>query len=83
MPPGATVRIYADILEGKVRYYLLPVKVSARAPYIAVFKDPAISHDPVKKLLQRDHEIVARNIQLITAIGKDGFLYKSSEDGNP
>jgi hypothetical protein len=83
IPPGATVRIYAGILEGKVRYYLLPVKVSARAPYIAVFKDPAVSHDPVKKLLERNHEIVARNVQLITAIGKDGFLYKSSEAGHP
>jgi hypothetical protein len=90
IPPGATVRIYAGILEGKagilegkVRYYLLPVKVSASAPYIAVFKDPAVSYDPVKKLLSREHEIVARNIQLITAFGKDGFLYKSSEAGHP
>ncbi len=83
LPPDATVRIYAGILEGKVKYYLLPVKVSARAQYIAVFKDPAVSHDPVKKLLERNHEIVARNVQLITAVGKDGFLYKSSEAGNP
>jgi hypothetical protein len=90
MPPGATVKIYAGllegkagILEGKVRYYLLPVKVSETAPYIAVFKDPAVSYDPIKKLLQRDHEIVARNIQLIMAFGKDGFLYKSSEAGHP
>src|SRR5512143_184875 len=84
IPPGATVRVYAGllegkagILEGKVRYYLLPVKVSETAPYIAVFKDPAVSYDPVNKLLQRDHEIVARNIELIMALGKDGFLYKS------
>ncbi|HSA78160.1 MAG TPA: hypothetical protein VLG72_04800 [Nitrospirota bacterium] len=83
IPPDATVRIYAGILEGKVKYYLLPVKVSARAPYIAVFKDPAVSHDPVKKLLERNHEIVARNVQLIIAIGKDGFLYRSSEAGYP
>ncbi|HEX9137648.1 MAG TPA: hypothetical protein VF905_11995, partial [Nitrospirota bacterium] len=83
LPPDATVRIYAGILEGKVKYYLLPVKVSSRAQYIAVFKDPAVSHDPVKKLLERNHEIAARNVQLITAVGKDGFLYKSSEAGNP
>jgi hypothetical protein len=83
IPPGATARIYAGILEGKVRYYLLPVKVSESAPYIAVFKDPAVSYDPVKKLLRRDHEIIAQNVRLIMAFGKDGFLYESSEAGHP
>jgi hypothetical protein len=83
VPPGSTIKIYAGILEGKVRYYLLPVKVSETAPYIAVFKDPAVSYDPIKKLLSRDHEIVARNIEMVTSFGKDGFLYKSLEVDNP
>jgi hypothetical protein len=83
IPLGSTVKIYAGILEGKVRYYLLPVKVSETAPYIAVFRDPAVSYDPIRKLLSRDHEIVARNIELVTAFGKDGFLYKSLEAGHP
>ena len=83
IPLVSTVKIYAGILEGKVRYYLLPVKVSENAPYIAVFRDPAVSYDPIKKLLSRDHEIVARNIELVTAFGKDGFLYKSLEAGHP
>jgi hypothetical protein len=59
------------------------VKASERAPYIAVFKDPAVSYDPVKKLLRRDHEIVARNARLIMAFGKDGFLFESSEAERP
>jgi hypothetical protein len=83
IPPGATVRLYAGILQGKVRYYLLPVRVSERAPYIAVFKDPAVSYDPIKKLLSRDHEIVARDIEAVTALGKNGFLYRSSGVGHP
>jgi hypothetical protein len=83
IPLGSTVKIYAGILEGKVRYYLLPVKVSETAPYIAVFRDPAVSYDPIKKLLSRDHEIMARNIEVVTAFGKDGFLYKSLEAGHP
>ena len=83
LPPGSTIRVYAGILEGKVRYYLLPVKVSETAPYIAVFRDPAISYDPIKKSLSRDHEIVARNIEVVMAVGKDGFLYKSLEAGHP
>jgi hypothetical protein len=83
LPPGSTIKIYAGILEGKVGYYLLPVKVSETAPYIAVFKDPAVSYDPIKKLLSRDHEIVARNIEMVTSFGKDGFLYKSLEAGHP
>ncbi|HXY53723.1 MAG TPA: hypothetical protein VEM40_03515 [Nitrospirota bacterium] len=90
VPPGATVRIYAGtlqgkagILEGKVRYYLLPVKVSETARYIAVFKDPAVSYDPAKKSLSRNHEIVARDIELVTSLGKEGFLYRSSEGGHP
>jgi hypothetical protein len=83
IPLDSTVKIYAGILEGKIRYYLLPVKVSETAPYIAVFRDPAVSYDPIKKLLSRDHEIVARNIEWVTAFGKDGFLYKSFEAGHP
>jgi len=90
VPPGATVRIYAGtlegragILEGKVKYYLLPVKVSETARYIAVFKDPAVSYDPIKKILSRDHEIVARDVEVITALGKDGLLYRSSGAGQP
>jgi hypothetical protein len=83
LPPGSTIKIYAGILGGKVRYYLLPVKVSETAPYIAVFRDPTVSYDPIRKLLSRDHEIVARNIELVTALGKDGFLYKSFEVGHP
>jgi hypothetical protein len=83
IPRGSTVKIYAGILEGKVRYYLLPVKVSESAPYIAVFRDPAVYYDPIKKLLSRDHEIMARNIVVVTALGKDGFLYKSLEAGQP
>ncbi len=83
LPPGSTIKIEAGILDGKVRYYLLPVKVSETAPYIAVFKDPAVSYDPIKKTLSRNREIVARNIELVTAFGKDGFLYKSLESGHP
>jgi len=83
LPPGSTIKIYAGILEGKVRYYLLPVKVSNTARYVAVFKDPAVSYDPVKKLLLRDHEIVARDIEVAAALGKDGFLYRYSEGGHP
>ena len=90
IPLGATVKIYAGtlegkagILEGKVRYFLLPLKVSETAPYIAVFKDPAISYDPDKKLLLRDHEIVARDIEVVTAVGKDGFLYRASGAAHP
>lgn len=83
LPLGSTIKIYAGILEGKVRYYLLPVKVSETAPYIAVFKDPAVSYDPIKKLLSRDHQIVARDVELVTAFGKDGILYRSSGAGHP
>jgi hypothetical protein len=83
IPLGATVKIYGGILEGKIRYYLLPIKVSENARYIAVFRDPAVFYDPIKKLLSRDHIIVARNIELVTAFGKDGFLYKSLEAGQP
>ncbi len=83
LPPGTTIKIYAGILEGKVRYYLLPMKVSEAAPYIAVLRDPSVSYDPVNKLLSRDHEIVARNIEMVMAIGKNGFLYKSFEAGHP
>jgi hypothetical protein len=83
IPHGSTIKIDAGILESKVRYYLLPVKVSETAPYIAVFRDPAVSYDPVKKVLSRNHEIVARNIELVMAFGKDGFLYKSLEADHP
>jgi hypothetical protein len=78
-----TIRIFAGILEAKVKYYLLPVKVSLAAPYIAVYKDPSISFDPVQKALKRDNVVVATDVQLLMTFGKDGFLYRSSAGGRP
>jgi len=83
IPAGGTVRIFAGILEAKVKYYLLPVKVSRTAPYIAVYKDPAISFDPVQKELKRDNVVVATNAQLLMTFGKDAFLYRSLGGGRP
>ena len=83
IPAGDTVRIYAGVLGGKVKYYLLPIKVSASAPYIAVYKDPAVSFDPALKVLSRENIIVANNAELLMTLGKDGFLYRSSGGSNP
>ena len=83
IPAGGTVRIFAGVLTGKVKYYLLPVKVSEGAPFIAVYKDPAISFDPAQKTLKRDDVVVATGAELLTTLGKDGFLYRSSGGGNP
>jgi hypothetical protein len=83
IPAGGTVRIFAGVLEGKVKYYLLPIKVSASAPFIAVYRDPAISFDPADKTLNKDDVVVATNAELLTTLGKDGFLYRSSGGGNP
>ena len=83
IPAGGTVRIFAGVLEGKVKYYLLPIKVSASAPFIAVYRDPAISFDPAQKTLNKDDVVVATNAELLTTLGKDGFLYRSSGGGNP
>jgi hypothetical protein len=81
IPAGGSVRVFAGVLAGKVKYYLLPVKVSRDAPYIAVFKDPAISFDPAQKTLKRDNVVVATDAQLLTAIGNEGSLYRSSAGG--
>jgi hypothetical protein len=81
IPAGGTVRIFAGVLEGKVKYYLLPVKVSRGAPYIAVFRDPAVSFDPAQKTLKRGDVVVATDAQLLMTIGKEGFLYRSSAGG--
>ncbi len=78
VPPGAEVRIYAGEFGEKLKYYLLPLKVSERAPYIAVYKDPAVSFDPQRRVLVRNNEVLSNSAKLIRAFGKDGFLYQST-----
>jgi hypothetical protein len=83
VPPGGTVRIFAGALEGKVKYYLLPVKVSRTASYIVVYKDLAVKFDPARRTLMRDNDIVATNVELLGTFGNDGFLYLSSTGVQP
>jgi hypothetical protein len=79
VPHGERVRLHAGVLEGKLRYYLLPLKVSQRAGYHLVFRDPSVSFDPTAGALKRKDEVLAHNVKFIRAFGDEAFLYASSE----
>ncbi len=79
IPSGETVKIYAGALDGKLKYYLLPLMVSRWATYVVVFKDAAVSFDAAGNVLKKNNEIVANDVQLIRTFGKEGFLYRIPE----
>jgi hypothetical protein len=81
VPPNEKVRVYTgeNYFILLFRYYLLPLKVSERGRYILVYRDNNISFDPLSNMLLRNNEVIAKDVYLVSTLGKDIFLYKTDE----
>lgn len=79
IPPGERVRIYSgeDYFRTIIKYYLLPLKVSERGRYILVYKDDTISFDQYRGILQKNNEVMERDVSLIVTLGKGISLYRT------
>ncbi len=79
VPSGEKVKILTgeDYFKTIIKYYLLPLKVSEQGRYILVYKDDAISFDQARGILQKNNEVVERNVSLIAIIGRGISLYRT------
>jgi hypothetical protein len=79
IPPGENVRIYGGDVAVKLKYYLLPLKVSDNGKYIAVCKGSALTYDPAGKVLRGVDAVIANNVSLIKVFKEDFSLYRIGE----
>ena len=79
IPPDASVRIECGNLTEKMKYYLLPLKESARGRYIIICGDSGITYDPGGKALKRGEAVFADHALLMSSPRKDFSLYRIEE----
>ena len=82
VPPGEAVRLLVVDAEGKLiaeklKYYLLPARVSPSGKYILVWMDHGIRFDPEAGTLRRPTGILAENVSLVAALRDDILLYRT------
>jgi hypothetical protein len=76
VPMGENVRIYGGDVAVKLKYYLLPLKVSDNGKYIAVCKGSTLTYDSVRKVLRGVDAVIANNVSLIKVFKEDFSLYR-------
>ncbi len=83
-PPGAllrpAVRAEGDHLALLAKYFLLPVRTSAKGNYLWTYKDP-VSFDPSSGTLFMDSKPVVANLNLVASYGDKGALYEITGEG--
>jgi hypothetical protein len=84
MAPGEKVRLFTDkdFYSLKIRYHLLPVKVSKSGSYIAVYMDNSIGFDPLRGILSKNGAILAEHVVLVRDYGNNRCLYRISGTGD-
>jgi hypothetical protein len=75
VPANEKLRVYGGNLSEKIKYYLLPLRVSDDSKYVAVYKDRLVSFDSFDKTLKINSTVIARNVTLVRAFQKDAFLF--------
>lgn len=82
-PTGAAlrpaVRGEGDHLALLAKYFLLPVRTSAKGDFLWAYND-AVTFDPASGVLLRDSNIVASNARLVASYGEKGALYEITGD---
>lgn len=76
IPSDASVRVECGTLAEKVKYYLLPLKVSDRGRYVIVCSDSGVAYDPGEQVLKRGKAVVADHAFLMQSLRKDFSLYR-------
>jgi hypothetical protein len=76
IPSGENVRIYGGDVAVKLKYYLLPLKVSDSGKYIAVCKGSMLTYDPSRKVLRGVDAVIANDVSLIKVFREDFSLYR-------
>lgn len=79
--PGEGVSIFRPYYKGKIKYHLLPLKLSERSPYIAVFRDRRVHLDPADRRLKEGAAVLAENVIVVKDFGNDTSLYKAEGTG--
>ncbi len=75
LPENEKLRVYGGNISEKIKYYLLPLRVSEDSKYIAVYKDRFVAFDSSDKTLKINNKVIARNVTLVRAFQKDAFLF--------
>lgn len=83
-PAGAAlrpaVRGEGDHLALIAKYFLLPVRTSAKGKYIWTYKDP-VTFDPDSGVLLKDTEVVSGSLRAVVSFEDKGALYEIMGDG--
>lgn len=79
IPPGERVRVYApnEYERLLIKYYSLPVKASGGGKYVLVYRDYTISFDQSRNILQKNNEVMAKDVSLVSTFGNGVTLYRA------
>lgn len=80
VPAGKTVapaaRGEGDRLATMARYYLLPVRTSAKPDYLWVYGEKGLYYDPASLSLKTDETVVASGVRLFKNYGGSSAVYE-------
>lgn len=64
---------------GKIKYHLLPLKLSEKGSYIAVFRSTRVIFNPSDDSLRRNGTLIAMGVKLVKEFGNNTSLYRVEE----